>query len=56
MERRAEVGVSAGMTRMMLLLGLLALAACAAETGPPGQPSPDGNVNPVTGTRSKGGT
>ena len=42
------------MTRIMLLLGLLTLAACAAETGPPGQPSPDGNTNNVTGGKSTG--
>ena len=42
------------MTRIIIVLGLLTLAACSAETGPPGQASPDGNVNNVTGTRSNG--
>lgn len=42
------------MTKSLVVLGLLLLSACAYETGPAGQPSPDGNVNPVTGTRSKG--
>ena len=42
------------MTRIILVLGLLVLAACSLETGPPGQASPDGNVNNVTGTRSTG--
>ena len=40
------------MTRIMIVLGLLVLAACAAETGPAGQASPGGNINPVSGTRS----
>jgi hypothetical protein len=35
---------------------LLTLAACAAETGPAGGASPGGDVNPVTGTQSKGGS
>ena len=43
------------MTRIVCVLTLLALTACAAATGPPGQPSIDGNINPVTGTRSSGG-
>ena len=36
--------------RTLVLLSMLALAACGAATGPPGQPSTT-NVNPVTGTR-----
>ena len=42
------------MTRILLALGLLVLASCAAETGPPGTGSPGNNVNPVSGTQAKG--
>ena len=42
------------MTRFIALLTALALGACAAETGPPGQASPGGNLNPVSGTKSTG--
>ncbi len=34
---------------LLIALALL-VAGCAAETGPPGQPSPS-NVNPETGQR-----
>ena len=43
------------MIRTLLLLSLLAMAACAAETGPAGQPSPGGEVNPVNGQRNSSG-
>ena len=43
------------MIRIVLFLAALSIAGCAAQTGPPGQPSPGGDVNPVSGTLSKGG-
>ena len=42
------------MTRIMILLAVLSVAACAAETGPPGGASAGGNVNPVNGSRNTG--
>ena len=41
------------MTRIILALGLLALASCAAETGPPGGGSAGNSVSPVSGTSGK---
>ena len=38
------------MARILLALGLLALASCAFETGPPGAGSIGDSTNPVTGT------
>ncbi len=54
-QRDGWLGVVGTMTRILVVLGLLVLASCAAETGPPGQPSPDSTLNPVSGTSSKGG-
>ena len=56
MERLAEGHVGYAMTRILLALGLLALASCAAETGPVPNPatSPGSATNPVTGTRGGG--
>ena len=40
--------------RATVLLTLLALAACGAVTGPPGQPSST-DVNPISGNRGGSG-